>query len=221
MQQQAFPTMASTTNDTDHYDHNKIVHFASTVEIEFFDANQCSSKVKKNELWYSHVELDIFRSWAERCVQKVRTASQQSQGLLDAADIIGLERHLSFNLNTEFKLRHKAVVTSVLDEQRRQRILRTSNHERLARKCQENSRWARENARAAGLFLERDLDDDDHHDELFVDVRGMHNMLKRIPPIPTLKSVFVEQPSPKRFKRTCCTNNSEVALECALPSIQA
>ncbi len=202
--------MSSSNNNRDDSDHyqNKVVRFATTVEIEFFDANQSSSQITKNELHYSQVDLQIFQAWAVKCIKKVRTVPQQ-QELLGAADIIGLERHLSPLLNNEYKLRQKAVVHSVLDEQRRQRILRTCNIQRISRISQDKSRWARENARASGLFLERDMEDDN-----ILNVFSMHNFLKRASPTPPSSSCMsIAQPHSKRRKMGCCPTRSEV---CAL-----
>ena len=193
---------AETTSSPDNCQPDKLrVHFSEMVEIEFYDANQSNSGVV-GQRWYSPMEYSIFRSWAGQCVQKVRTVPQQQ--LLDAADIIGLERHLSFQLNQEYNHRHKAVIQSVLDEQRRQRILPTSdNIESLSRISQENSRWARENARVAGLFLE--------HDDIS-NVHVMHNFLKRASPA---HDILIEQPSAKRRKTSSSPRNDADAV-CSL-----
>lgn len=153
----------------------KIVQFSNEIEVETFQIDL--SPAMKNKLWYSQMDIDIFRAWASRCVLKLRSAThrycmhiqqheerqhhhakQQQVQHLDAGDIIGLERFSTIDLSQEYTFRHEAVVKAVLDEQRRQRIQRVFSVDRMSKAARESSHWARQNARSAGLYLERSMD---------------------------------------------------------------
>lgn len=199
---------------------DKIVRFSDAVDVEIFYVDR--SQASKKKLWYSQMDVDIFQAWAERCVQKLRSASQNycsrmrgnrhhEHVLLHGSDIIGLEKYSNMDLSTEYKLRHKAVVKAVLDEQRRQKVIRHHNIDRLARAALDKSRWARDNARSAGLFLERDMDDEFSDDEghyLASRVQPrqtqyvpMHAVIKQAPPASSIPP-SIHQNIPKRL-RSC------------------
>ena len=70
---------------------------------------------------------------------------------------LGLEKYLSTELTVEYKNRRLLLKRAVLEEHRWQRSVQIPHPERLASISAKNSRWARERARAAALFLEHDV----------------------------------------------------------------
>ena len=67
---------------------------------------------------------------------------------------------MSPELTDEFMNRRNALKQSVLEEHRWQRAINISHITRLANLSARMSRWAREKARAAALFLEEDVMND-------------------------------------------------------------
>ncbi len=109
-------------------------------------------------------ELDLFKANMTSYVQIVRFHIAQ-RSVPTASSILGMEKFLTLRLTEEYKIRRGKLTMAVLNEARRQRKLaaRGGPHsvesaDRLAKVAAENSKRARERARAAALFLEQDLD---------------------------------------------------------------
>ena len=117
-----------------------------------------------SDLWYTEEETDLFKAWLSPQVHNVRSYLVENSALLDeelttvdAAAILGLEKYLSTELTVEYKNRRLLLKRAVLEEDRWQRSVQIPHPERLAFISAKNSRWARERARAAALFLEHDV----------------------------------------------------------------
>ena len=127
--------------------------------------NLSLSKEQASKLWYSEDEIEFFKARFFGRVREVRSQLRQNSALLDkgdvtinAAAILGLEKHLSPELTAEYKKRRDALHRAVLAEHQQHRAMRTSHAtERLATVSAQYSRWARERARAAAVFLEQDV----------------------------------------------------------------
>ena len=118
-----------------------------------------------SNLWYTKEETDLFKAWLSPQVHNVRSYLEEKNSALldeelitvDAAAILGLEKYLSTELTVEYKNRRLLLKRAVLEEDRWQRSVQIPHPERLAFISAKNSRWARERARAAALFLEQDV----------------------------------------------------------------
>ena len=117
-----------------------------------------------SNLWYTQEETDLFKAWLSHQVHNVRSHLEENSALLDeelitvdAAAILGLEKYLSCELTAEYKNRRLLLKRAVLEEHRWQRSVQIPHPERLAFISAKNSRWARERARAAALFLDQDV----------------------------------------------------------------
>ena len=120
-----------------------------------------------SKLWYSQEEIDCFNERFLGRVREVRTQLGHHRGLTDegcislkinAAAILGFEKHLSPDLTEEYRDRRDALQRAVLAEHRQRRAMRISRSTaRLATVSAQHSRWARERARAVALFLEKDM----------------------------------------------------------------
>ena len=121
-----------------------------------------------SKLWYSQEEIDCFNARFYRHVRAVRSQLGHYSGLTDeecislkinAAAILGIEKHLSPDLTEEYRHRRNALQRAVLTEHRQHRVMRISHSTtaRLATVSAQHSRWARERARAVALFLEHDM----------------------------------------------------------------
>jgi hypothetical protein len=117
-----------------------------------------------SNLWYTQEETDLFKAWLSHQVHKVRSHLEESSALLDeelitvdAAAILGLEKYLSCELTAEYKNRRLLLQRAVLEEHRWQSAVQIPHPARLALISAKHSRWARERARAAALFLDQDV----------------------------------------------------------------
>ena len=118
-----------------------------------------------SKFWYSQEEIDYFNATFLRRVREVRSQLGHYRGLVDkgslqmnAAAILGFEKHLSHELTEEYRDRRNALQRAVLSEHRQHCAMRISHSTaRLATVSAQHSRWARERARAAALFLEKDM----------------------------------------------------------------
>ena len=129
--------------------------------------NLSLSREQASQLWYSEDEIDEFKARFFGRVRDVRSQLQQNSALLDGggvtinvAEILGLEKHLSSELTGEYKNRRDALQRAVLAEHRQlSAMLIPLPHAtaRLATVSAQHSRWARERARAAAVFLEQDV----------------------------------------------------------------
>ena len=118
-----------------------------------------------SNLWYSEDEIEFFKASFFGRVREVRSQLRQNSALIDegcitinAAAILGLEKHLSSELTAEYTKRRDALHKAVLAEHRQQRAMLIPHATaRLATVSAQHSRWARERARAAAVFLEQDV----------------------------------------------------------------
>ena len=129
-----------------------------------FPVENLSLREDASNLWYTKEETDIFKAWLGHQVHNARSHLEENSALLDeelitvdAAAILGLEKYLSSELTIEYKNRRLLLQRAVLEEQRWQRAVQIPHPARLALISAKNSRWARERARAAALFLEQDV----------------------------------------------------------------
>lgn len=111
-----------------------------------------------SNLWYSPEDIDLFKEYLSYSVDIVHSCMKEQS--IAHLDMLGLEKYLSPELTDEFMNRRNALKQSVLEEHRWQRAINISHITRLANLSARNSRWAREKARAAALFLEEDVMND-------------------------------------------------------------
>ena len=129
--------------------------------------NLSLSKEQATKLWYSEDEIDLFKAWFHHRVREVRSqlkdhsAFINQEGIsINAAAILGLEKHLNPELTAEYRDRRLALQRAVLAEQQRYHASQIPHSARLAKSSAEHSQWARERARAAALILEQDVKQD-------------------------------------------------------------
>ncbi len=137
----------------------------------FIVDNLSLSKELKTKLWYSDEETDLFKAWFYHRVREVRSQLKDHSAFINqegvsinAAAILGLERYLNPKLTAEYRDRRLALQGAVLAEQRWHQASQAPHSARLAMVSAQHSEWARERARAAGLFLEQDVKQDDFQD---------------------------------------------------------
>ena len=129
--------------------------------------NLSLSREQASNLWYSEDEIENFKARFFGRVREVRSQLRQNSTLLDgggatinAAAILGFEKHLTTELTAEYMKRRDALNKAVLAEHRQHRampLLIPRATERLATVSAQHSRWARERARAAAVLLEQDV----------------------------------------------------------------
>ena len=129
-----------------------------------FPVDNLSLREDASNLWYTKEETDIFKAWLGHQVHNARSHLEENSALLDeelitvdAAAILGLEKYLSSELTIEYKNRRLLLQRAVLEEHRWQCAVQIPHPARLALISAKHSRWARERARAAALFLEHDV----------------------------------------------------------------
>jgi len=130
-------------------------------------SSDCRDKLwcSPDELYASKANLLFCKRAVQRSISKRETPS--------AHQILGIEKFLTFQLTIEYVNRRDKLRKSVLDEaqwqEKRRRMYRrsSSSHaaanliddddvDTLAQISSDHSRWARERARAAALFLQQD-----------------------------------------------------------------
>ena len=141
---------------------NKKVRFSNTSSMILVE--DLSLRDDASNLWYTKEETDLFKAWLEHQVHNIRSYLEENSALLDeelitvnAAAILGLEKYLRSELTVEYKNRRLLLQRAVLEEHRWQHSVQIPHPARLALISAKNSRWARERARAAALFLEQDV----------------------------------------------------------------
>ena len=120
-----------------------------------------------SNLWYSEDEIEFFKASFFGRVREVRSQLRQNSALIDegcitinAAAILGLEKHLTHELTAEYMKRRDALQWAVAAEHRQHHAMlipRATATARLATVSAQHSQWARERARAAAVFLEQDV----------------------------------------------------------------
>ena len=119
----------------------------------------------KYDLWCTPDELEAYKRDVVLYRRVVRL-SISKRFTPSASDILGLEKFLTPQLTQEYANRRYIQTKRVLEEARMQdarcKGLPRSNQDvkRLARISAVHSKWARERARAAGLFLAQDQEEE-------------------------------------------------------------
>ena len=135
------------------------VRFSETNEIML--VTNLSNGPNKRNIWFTQDELDVFKANMSNYIAMVRFHISK-QHTLTASSILGLEKFLTAQLRGEYKFRRRTLAKAVLNETQRQRVLAARGvpqdelADQLAWIAAENSRWTRERARLAALFLEQD-----------------------------------------------------------------
>lgn len=144
---------------------SKSVTFSDTSTL--FLVDDIASSSARRRLWFTRSELGSFKANARDQTRAVRRliGSVRTPG---ASDVLGMERFLTHEVTREYVARRRRRTHAVLDEARFQRAvcanalqgrtdaLSHKNAARLAIVSANESRWARERAQAAALFLEQD-----------------------------------------------------------------
>eukprot|EP00581_Thalassiosira_minuscula_P014271 CAMPEP_0183723944 /NCGR_PEP_ID=MMETSP0737-20130205/16812_1 /TAXON_ID=385413 /ORGANISM="Thalassiosira miniscula, Strain CCMP1093" /LENGTH=204 /DNA_ID=CAMNT_0025954375 /DNA_START=158 /DNA_END=772 /DNA_ORIENTATION=+ len=117
----------------------------------------------RNKLWYTKDDLDGFKADMSRYATIVRLHLSEGHAPT-ASEILGMEKYLTAQLTGEYRIRRETLTEEVIKASRCQQAAARrgssiSNDKlatMLARISAEHSKWARERARAAALFLEQD-----------------------------------------------------------------
>ena len=122
----------------------------------------------KHKIWYTQDELDLFKANMVGYIKMVRLHISKNHAPA-ASKILGMEKFLTVQLTEEYKFRRGKLRKEVLNEARWQRAATRGNPsdklvDLLAKIAAEHSKWARERARAAALFLEEDQETEGSHD---------------------------------------------------------
>jgi len=133
--------------------YNRQVTFSDTSEMVL--VTKLSDGPDRDMLWYNQNELDDFKANMASYIRMIRLCISR-HNVPSASSVIGLEKYLTVQLTEEYKLKRRKLHKDVLGHARLQREIPHADVERLARISADSSKWARERARAAGLFLERD-----------------------------------------------------------------
>ena len=133
----------------------KQVRFSETSQLVV--VSNISEGLYKHKLWFTQDELDAFKVNYISDIMLIRNYISRrhapSTGVL-----LGLEKFLTIQLTEEYTNQRCRRTNGILHEDRLQRNSRMPHIDvdRLARISAENSKWSRERARAAALFLEQD-----------------------------------------------------------------
>lgn len=140
------------------------VTFSETSQL-ILVRNLSSDAPDKYDLWCTPDELEAYKRDVALYRRVVRL-SISKRFTPSASDILGLEKFLTPQLTQEYANRRYIQTKRVLEEARMQdaqgKGLPRSNQDikRLARISAVHSKWARERARAAGLFLAQDQEEE-------------------------------------------------------------
>ncbi|KAL7546590.1 hypothetical protein ACHAWF_009921 [Thalassiosira exigua] len=116
-----------------------------------------SATPAKPDLWFTQEEMDEFKSSTKRRALVVR--HHIARGRIPSANhVLGFEKFLTPELEEEYRVRRRQAAASILTEA--PAALEEDDLHRLARASAARTRWARRQARAAGLFLEQDVEDE-------------------------------------------------------------
>eukprot|EP00581_Thalassiosira_minuscula_P019007 CAMPEP_0183724608 /NCGR_PEP_ID=MMETSP0737-20130205/18036_1 /TAXON_ID=385413 /ORGANISM="Thalassiosira miniscula, Strain CCMP1093" /LENGTH=222 /DNA_ID=CAMNT_0025955233 /DNA_START=134 /DNA_END=802 /DNA_ORIENTATION=+ len=142
----------------DNSDQTSRVQFSETSELVL--VTDLSEGPHKHNLWYTQNQFDNFKTDHVSYIRMVRLHISKRKAPT-ASGILGMEKFLTPQLTEEYKLRRTKLSTEVLKVARWQRVAARGIPsdelvDMLAKVAAENSRWARERARAAALFLEQD-----------------------------------------------------------------
>ncbi|KAL7547498.1 hypothetical protein ACHAWF_018340 [Thalassiosira exigua] len=114
-----------------------------------------SSDGTEPDLWFTQEEVDEFKSSTKGRALVVQ--HHILRGRIPSADhVLGLEKFLTPVLEEEYRVRRRRAVASVLSKA--PAALEENDLRSLARASALSTQWARRQARAAGLFLEQDVE---------------------------------------------------------------
>ena len=136
--------------------HHRQVTFSETSEMIL--VTNLAEGPDKHKIWFTRDELNLFKSNMSNYMRIVRLHISKRQAP-SASNILGLEKFLTVQLTEEYKFRRGKLAKEIISE-----ALLTNDIDRLARVSAENSKWARERARAAALFLEQDQESERKQD---------------------------------------------------------
>lgn len=131
----------------------RVVRFSDASELILVPS--LSASPFRHSLWYTRDELDGFKSNMTARIKLIRLHIAKRRAP-PAEHILGLEKFLTLQLTKEYKARRCELTEAVMREARFQRWAGALDFERMATAASEQSKWARERARAAALFLEED-----------------------------------------------------------------
>mmetsp|Transcript_35314 Transcript_35314/g.59952 ORF Transcript_35314/g.59952 Transcript_35314/m.59952 type:complete len:219 (-) Transcript_35314:131-787(-) len=138
------------------------VRFSDTSEMVL--VTDLSEGPYKRNLWYTQNEFDCFKMdhASYKSMLRLHIAKRSAP---TASAILGMEKFLTPQLTNEYRLRRENLSTEVLKMSQWQRVAARGIPsdeliDMLAKVAEKNSRWARERARAAALFLEQDQKDE-------------------------------------------------------------
>ena len=135
------------------------VRISSTSEMAFI--KDLAQSPYKQQLWYTTDELDEFKynSFFSRTMVRHIVAMGE---LPSVSAVLGMEKFLTRELTDEYVFRRKKFLRAILNEAKSQnkasRQGDTQHVDRLASIACENSKWARDRARMAALFLDQDVE---------------------------------------------------------------
>lgn len=135
------------------------VRFAATSEMAF--VMDLAQSPYSQQLWFTEDELDGFKDNSILSKTIVRHIVAMG-GLPSANAVVGMEKFLTRELTNEYMLRREEFIQAVLNEAKWQsKAMRQGDPQymdRLSAIACENSKWAKERARAAALFLQQDVE---------------------------------------------------------------
>ncbi len=126
------------------------VSFSATSEMA--TATNMEWRPDKRDVWYTRDDFVLFKADRTGGAKAVRRQIS-SKRVPNAGDVLGLEKFMTPQLTREYAQRRERVTWEVLEEAN----FGNGDAEQLARVSAANSKWARQRARAAALYLERDL----------------------------------------------------------------
>lgn len=137
------------------------VRFSETSEMVL--VTKLSESPDKHNIWFTQDELDLFKANMMSYINVVRLHIAKRRAPT-ASNILGMEKFLTIQLTEEYKFRRAKVAKEVMNTVRWQQMLAARGNrldydksvDVLAKVAAEHSKWARERARAAALFLEQD-----------------------------------------------------------------
>ena len=140
--------------------HRPRVTFSETSEMVLVTDLSQNVELKQN-LWYTSHELESFKSKLRSYIELVRLHTSKGQAPTASA-ILGLDKFLTLELTSEYKLRRDQLFKHVLEEDAWHRSANCAHvpqdmmAERLACISAEKSHWARTKAYWVAVFLEQD-----------------------------------------------------------------
>ena len=130
-----------------------MVRFAATSQLIVYEVDKCG-----NSTWYTEEEMDGFKYRHAKTIRRLQMAACQSKANdLDAAHIIGLEKHLTEDIETEYMERRSNALRMCMKIQKWQRkegLYGTNLGVDIMSKAmkQQSSLWAQQQAEKIATF---------------------------------------------------------------------